>query len=372
MKLDIVIIGAGAAGIGLASYLKAQQINQFVVLEKGEIGQNFINWPAETRLITPSFTSNGFGIPDLNAVTPTTSPAFTLGKERLSGREFADYLSCVAHSYELPILCHTEVYHLEKVDDWYYLQTNNGCIQARYVILALGEFDQPSLSQIKGGELGLHYGQITSFGGLVGSDFCIIGGNESGMDAALNLASKGGAVDLFTEHSGLSAPEADPSIRLSPYTRQRYQQALDRGAKISIHENYLLKEIKQKGDQFQLIFDNEQEFLCSNPPILATGFDSAVFKLAPQFFNKNADGLPEVNMYDESTIASNIFLAGPSLRQPGAIFCYIYKFRQRFAPLIGEIARRESWTLDPNIEALYRQNMMYLDDLTCCQVACDC
>ena len=41
----------------------------------GRVGESFLRWPAETRFISPSFTGNFFGAPDLNAITPDSSPA---------------------------------------------------------------------------------------------------------------------------------------------------------------------------------------------------------------------------------------------------------------------------------------------------------
>ena len=75
---DVVIVGAGPAGIGVAVTLKRMGIN-FVIVEKDSIGSSFKKWPEETQFISPSFTGNFFRMPDLNAITPETSPAFNFG-----------------------------------------------------------------------------------------------------------------------------------------------------------------------------------------------------------------------------------------------------------------------------------------------------
>lgn len=93
---QMMIIGGGAAGVGIGIMLKQLGCSQFQILEQEEIGASFRHWPKETRFITPSFTSNGFGMPDLNAVSMETSPAYTLGAEHLSGSQFADYLKLLA------------------------------------------------------------------------------------------------------------------------------------------------------------------------------------------------------------------------------------------------------------------------------------
>ncbi|MGB5594667.1 MAG: NAD(P)-binding domain-containing protein, partial [Crocosphaera sp.] len=73
-KFDVVIVGAGAAGIGCGVVLKDLGIENFVILERHQVGASFSRWPEEMRFITPSFPSHGFGLLDLNAVL--SSPGF--------------------------------------------------------------------------------------------------------------------------------------------------------------------------------------------------------------------------------------------------------------------------------------------------------
>lgn len=76
----VAIIGAGAAGIGMAITLKDFGITDVIILEKGTVGHSFKHWPKSTRTITPSFTSNGFGMPDMNAISMDTSQHLHLMK----------------------------------------------------------------------------------------------------------------------------------------------------------------------------------------------------------------------------------------------------------------------------------------------------
>jgi len=54
------------------------------------------------------------------------------------------------------------------------------------------------------------------------------------------------------------------------------------------------------------------------------------------------------------------------------IFCYIYKFRQRFAVVAKEILNCSNITYPNEVFDIYRENNMYLDDLSCCEVNCEC
>ena len=52
-------------------------------------------------------------------------------------------------------------------------------------------------------------------------------------------------------------------------------------------------------------------------------------------------------------------------------FCFIYKFRQRFAVVADAIAQRLGKDTTEAVAAR-RATGMYLDDLSCCEESCEC
>ncbi|HIK56404.1 MAG TPA: NAD(P)-binding domain-containing protein [Synechococcales cyanobacterium M55_K2018_004] len=64
---DVIVVGAGAAGIGVGAVLKDLGLENFAILEQHKIGVSFRRWPQEMYFITPSLPSHGFGHLDLNA-----------------------------------------------------------------------------------------------------------------------------------------------------------------------------------------------------------------------------------------------------------------------------------------------------------------
>lgn len=373
--LDVLIIGAGPAGIGMAVTLQDFGIDNFLILEKGHVANSFQNWPKETRFITPSFTSNGFGMPDLNAVSIYTSPAYTLEKERLSGLDYQRYLEMLASEYELPILEEEEVLEINKVDDFYYVKSKNYEVKAKYIIMAVGEFGFPDKKSIQGAkENSIHYVEVDSWDDFQEEEYTILGGNESGIDSLINLVERGKKVKLLTQESGLISDIADPSISLSAYTRQRFMEIKDNEKwkdNFEIIENFKVTKITKEDDIFYIQDDSSRKFRSINKPFLATGFISGALSLAGEFFKINEKGDINLNIYDESTKSNNIFLVGPSVRQKDAIFCYIYKFRQRFAIIAEEISKRENYELDGQVDH-YQKNSFYLDDCEQCDVICNC
>merc|ERR1711871_1935158 len=115
------------------------------------------------------------------------------------------------------------------------LRTSSGVsIFARYVLWAGGEFQYPKRpSKLHGAELGVHSSTVRSWRNhthTVTADrksMLVIGGYESGIDAAVNLAEQGVEnVSVFDKGAPWSNREGDPSEILSPRTIERLETTI--------------------------------------------------------------------------------------------------------------------------------------------------
>ncbi|WP_236026500.1 NAD(P)/FAD-dependent oxidoreductase [Alicyclobacillus suci] len=370
---DVVIVGAGAAGIGVGIVLSQLGVTNFVVLEGETVGASFKKWPRETRFITPSFPGQGFGALDLNAIVPDTSPGYTLATEHMSGAEYAEYLHAVAEHFDIPISEHTYVRRVDKSGEVFLLETNQGLVESRFVVWATGEFHYPEETAFQGAEVCLHSSRVASWSALAGDDYLIIGGNESGMDAAYHLIQSGKRVTVVTsgkDHLNEDDEDVDPSLTLSPFTYQRMTTVLDSG-RLSIRSNMRVARVEQTGDEFLIYFDNGETWLRQTQPICATGFRGGLSVIA-EHFEWSAEETVTLSSRDESTKTAGLFVVGPSVRHGNVILCFIYKFRQRFAVIAEELVNRLGIPLETSVIEYYRRNNLYLDDLTCCEVKCEC
>ena len=85
-----------------------------------------------------------------------------------------------------------------KHGEFFHLELEGGKIFAENVIWAGGEYQYPSLGGFEQvDELCLHTSNIGSYQELDGDDFLIIGGYESGIDAAYHLANNGNNARVF-------------------------------------------------------------------------------------------------------------------------------------------------------------------------------
>ena len=369
-SFDVVVVGAGAAGIGFGATLRHLDIESFAILDRAGVGASFLRWPRQMRFITPSFNTTQFGVLDLNAVCLQTSPAFSLGVEHPTGEEYARYLEGVAEYFELPIATGVDVLSVAKGAGRkrFRIETSRGEIRARFVVWAGGEMQYPRTRGFEGAELCLHNSQVTSWDEINGGERYIIGGAESGVDAAVALAAAGRRAVVFDREEPWTQTGSDPSQLLSPFTSARLHTAVDSG-RVTLRGGCTVIGVRRNGNGYQLALENGDVVDCAEKPILASGFVGSASLVRP-LFDWRDEAFPLLTENDESTVTKGLFLIGPQVRQDKIIFCFIYKFRQRFAVVANQIARRLRVSTEP-LE-WYRRYGMYLDDLSCCGDACAC
>ncbi len=365
---DVVIIGMGAAGVGVSVALTDAGIENIMGLERYTVGASFARWPAEMRFITPSFATNSVGMLDINSIAIGASPAFGLQVEHPTGIQYASHLAAVVDAFELPVRQKIDVNRIVPVDGLFRIETTTETFTAKHVIWAAGDFQYPTTTGFTGSELCRHISSIPSYKSLQGDDFIVVGGYESGIDAAYHLAKRGKRVRVFDQECPWDLGTSDPSVALSTYTLERMRTDVFK-EQVELFPNTPIDSITASESGYQLTDHSGERFESKTKPILATGFKGS-HTLVSDLFEKREDGFPLLNEHDESTLHPGLFLVGPAVRQEGQIFCFIYKYRQRFAVVAKAIANG----LDLPAEYLetYRQWGMYLDDLSCCGQECAC
>ena len=373
-QFDIVIVGAGAAGLGIGAMLKLLEVKNFVLLERHEVGASFGMWPKEMSFISPSFPSHGFGLLDLNAIVPNTSPGHYLKSEHPSGKDYQLYLQNAARHFKLPVRTGIDVKSIEKESSkqkGFVLKTNKETINCRFLIWAAGEFQYPNKNSIPGAEYCIHNSTVKSWKQLEGEEFIVIGGFESGIDAAVNLAQMGKKVKVFDREEAWNAENSDPSCSLSIYTSTRLNWARDKGL-VKLISNSAINKIEEVKDGF-IVYNGREKIHTKTPPVLATGFKTSLSLIRGLFEWEEKKNYPLLTDNDESTITPGLFLVGPNVRHDDLIFCFIYKFRQRFGVVAKEISERlGDKDLNNYVFEYYKEKGMLLDDLGCCDEECTC
>jgi putative flavoprotein involved in K+ transport len=139
--LDILVIGAGQAGLALGFHLKKTPFRFQLVERNARVGDSWRKRYASLVLFTPRAYSAlpGLAMPGDPDVFPTKD-------------EIGDYLETYANHFDLPVVLGTGIRRLERVDGSFRVITEAGePIDSRAVVLATGAFQRPAIPSISRG-----------------------------------------------------------------------------------------------------------------------------------------------------------------------------------------------------------------------------
>ncbi len=138
MRTDVVIVGAGHAGLAMSRRLAERSIDH-VVLERGEVANSWRTERWESlRLLTPNWQSRlpGYeyrgGDPDGYRTMPET----------------VAFLQDYANVISAPVRTHTTVTSVRRAEDGYKVSTTRGEWRSRAVVLASGACNLPSVPRL--------------------------------------------------------------------------------------------------------------------------------------------------------------------------------------------------------------------------------
>jgi dihydropyrimidine dehydrogenase (NAD+) subunit PreT len=175
--VDVAIVGGGPAGLATALGLKAKG-RTFCVLEQGTLGGTIANYPRQKVVMTE----------------PAQIPYYgQLGKKRISKEELLTVWQAAMRKAGVRINEGIEVTGIEGNDGAFRVVTKKGTVQARKVVLATGRRGTPRKLGVQGEELSkVAYG-LTDPDQYEGCKVLVVGGGDSAIEAAAQLAEESDA-----------------------------------------------------------------------------------------------------------------------------------------------------------------------------------
>lgn len=139
-KTDVLIIGAGQAGLSMAYHLKQNSMRFHIVDGSDRVGDSWRKRYDSLTLFTPRSLS---ALPGLPLIGDPNSYA--------SREEFADYLQRYAAHFQFPIELNTRIMRLERVNSHFCATRFGGReIEAKVVVMAIGSYQKPVIPSISG------------------------------------------------------------------------------------------------------------------------------------------------------------------------------------------------------------------------------
>lgn len=182
LTTDVLIVGAGQAGLSMSRTLKTQRIPH-LVLEAGSIGASWDNRWDSFQINTPNSTLD---LPGLSMELP---PGF------MDHRGVQKVLRSYAAAQGLPVVTDTRVLSARRAYGGFHLETEGCNIDTRALVIATGEYAAPrfpaALQGIDPGVQVLHSSRYRNPQALPAGAVLVVGGGQSGAQITEDLLAAG-------------------------------------------------------------------------------------------------------------------------------------------------------------------------------------
>lgn len=199
MDLDTVVVGGGQAGLALGQQLRRAGVPFAILDAHGRVGDAWRQRWDSLTLFTPRRFSALPGLPFPG--DPDGHP----GKD-----EVADYLARYAAHFDLPVRLGCRVTSVRPGPaGGFTVDTPTGTLHAQRVVVAAGAYHTPWVPEVAGrlGVTQLHSSAYRNPGQLPGPVVAVVGGGNTGVQIAAELAGHGRRVVLAAPAIGPVLPQ---------------------------------------------------------------------------------------------------------------------------------------------------------------------
>ena len=219
---DVLIVGAGPAGIS-ASLRAAEKKLNYLTVDEGEMGGTVAKYPRQKLVMT----------------SPVEFPTYgKFKKTELSKEELIAFWNKVLQRADFKFSKGEKVEDIKKGDDGVFsVATAKNQYRAHTVVLAIGKSGSPRKLGVKGEELPKVMYRLIEADHYVNKRILVVGGGDSAIEAAMGLAHQvGNQVTLSYRKEAFN--------RIKERNAQRIQECLRKG-KLKVVFNSLPVEFKQ-------------------------------------------------------------------------------------------------------------------------------
>ncbi|TXK71818.1 YpdA family putative bacillithiol disulfide reductase [Paenibacillus sp. N3.4] len=290
---NVIVIGAGPCGLSAAVALQREGLSPLII-EKSCIVHSIYLYPTYLQF---------FSTPELLEIG---GYSFTTPHEKPYRQEALVYYREVARREKLRIRSYEEVVAIERIDTYFNVHTQDqfgkkATYSARNVVVATGYFDQPNLIGIPGEDLPKVTHYYKEAHPYSGAKVTIIGGNNSAVDAAMDLLRVGAEVTVVYRGPHFSA-------NIKPWVRPIFESMVNKGR----IQMWFDSQVVRIEEHTVIVQKGSEKVSLDNDFVLAlTGFrpDRKLLASIGVGFHEDT-GAPQMNPVTMETNIPGLYVAG--------------------------------------------------------------
>lgn len=288
---DLIIIGAGPAGISAAYEAQKLGLN-YLVIEKGLIADTIYKYPVGLTVFST--------VNELELIENTLKPA----REKPTREELLSYYVRFVLEHDLKIHTEEEVRSIEKISENHFLvKSDKGDYETKNVLVAIGAMQHPRRLNVPGEDLPKVHHRFVETYPWVKKNALVVGGGNSAGEAALFLAQEGANSTLATFRKDWE--ETDPKQGcIKHWVKQPLERELDKNC-LELFFLGRVIEIREK----EIILEDENgetETLPNDVVFVLVGSDADLTMLVDLGVKIKQSKYGTVPVYDEQTFETDV------------------------------------------------------------------
>jgi thioredoxin reductase (NADPH) len=200
--LDLVVVGAGPAGLTAAAAARERGLSHVVLEQESDLGGTIFHYPRRKLVLVQAVE-----VPALGA----------LSEGEYAKEDLLRLLQDLCRLARLQVRFGERVAAVTKEDGVFAVRSTSGTTRARFVVLALGRRGTPRKLGVPGEDRSKVMYQLTDAESYQGQELLVVGGGDSAVEAVLGLArQRGNRVALSYRRERLVRIKKKNEERIAP------------------------------------------------------------------------------------------------------------------------------------------------------------
>lgn len=263
----VIIVGAGPGGLSVAGALldKGLKPEEILVVDRGEVGQAWLDYPADTHLLSESAPNK-----DDNKIAGVNTSEVFPNIPHPSHIMYQKYLDHVVKVRKIPVRKDTMVegvlYNPEKKEFVLNLR-DESMLLCKHLVWAAGMYYTPNENLDMEGCY-THYAKLPYLDDIDAKEVTVVGSANGASGVVMQLARPERKVRM------LVSKEYEIPLPIDCLWKENMQfvKGLENQGMVDIVEYFRVKRIYKKDDQYYLESEDGKVLTCPYKPIICTGF----------------------------------------------------------------------------------------------------